>query len=291
MNAWQIVTETLKVVFLGIVEGITEWLPVSSTGHMILAEEFLHLTSMSVPFYNLFLYVIQLGAILAVLVLFRHKLWPFSKRGGEEHRRTTLRLWGMVLIGVLPAGVIGVLFDDLLEEHLFVPGVRAFVVAGALILYGILFIIVERMKRSDVPTVNDLSEITPLTALKIGIFQVLSIIPGTSRSGSTVLGARLLGVSRPVAAEFSFFMAIPIMVGVSLLKGAKFAVAAARGTEGYALAPLPIAMLLVGFVTAFLVSLVAIRFLMEFVRRHSFEGFGWYRIALGLLVLVYFLIV
>lgn len=280
--------DVLKVLLLAIVEGITEWLPVSSTGHMILAEEFLSVKHMSVPFYNMFLYVIQLGAILAVLVLFWNRLYPFSRSKTKQERASVLRLWGMVLIGVLPAAVIGLAFDDLLEAHVFVPGVRSYVVAVALIVYGILFIVIERAAKNKADAVDSLSALTPKTALLIGAFQVLSIIPGTSRSGSTVLGARLLGVSRTVAAEFSFFMAIPVMVGVSLLKVAKFALGAMDGEVGYELSAEPIILLAVGFVAAFAVSLVVIRFLLDFVRRHSFECFGWYRIALGAVVLVWF---
>ncbi len=280
--------EFLKVILIGIIEGITEWLPVSSTGHMILAEELLPFKTMSEPFYNMFLYVIQLGAILAVLVLFFHRLNPFSRKKSEDERRATFRMWKMVIIGVLPAAVIGIALDDLLEEHVFVAGVRAYVVAAALIFYGVFYILAERLRHSD-PSVTDISQITTKTALLIGAFQVLSIIPGTSRSGSTVLGALLLGVSRPVAAEFSFFMAIPIMVGVSLLKVGKFALGALDGEPGYAVGGTEIGLLLVGFAVAFLVSLVVIRFLMDFVRRHSFEPFGWYRIALGAVVLTYFL--
>ncbi len=284
------ILDVLKVLLLAIVEGITEWLPVSSTGHMILIEELLSVEHMSVPFYNMFLYVIQLGAILAVLVLFWNRLYPFSPSKSKEERASILRLWGMVLIGVLPAAVIGLALDSFLEEHVFVPGVRSIVVAAALVVYGVLFIIVERAARKKSDTVVSLSELTPKTALLIGAFQMLSIIPGTSRSGSTVLGARLLGVSRTVAAEFSFFMAIPVMVGVSLLKVAKFSLSAIDGEAGYELSAEPIILLAVGFVAAFAVSLFVIRFLLDFVRRHSFECFGWYRIALGTLVLLWYLI-
>lgn len=284
------ILDVLKVLLLAIVEGITEWLPVSSTGHMILIEELLSVEHMSVPFYNMFLYVIQLGAILAVLVLFWNRLYPFSPSKSKEERASILRLWGMVLIGVLPAAVIGLALDSFLEEKVFVPGVRSIVVAAALVVYGVLFIIVERVARKKSDTVVSLSELTPKTALLIGAFQMLSIIPGTSRSGSTVLGARLLGVSRTVAAEFSFFMAIPVMVGVSLLKVAKFSLSAIDGEAGYELSAEPIILLAVGFVAAFAVSLFVIRFLLDFVRRHSFECFGWYRIALGTLVLLWCLI-
>ncbi len=282
--------DILKVLLLSLVEGITEWLPVSSTGHMILVEEFLSVERMSVPFYNMFLYVIQLGAILAVLVLFWNRLYPFSRSKSREERSSVLRLWGMVLIGVLPAAVIGLALDSFLEEHVFVPGVRSIVVAVALVVYGILFIVIERAARKKSDTVESLSALAPKTALLIGAFQVLSIIPGTSRSGSTVLGARLLGVSRTVAAEFSFFMAIPVMVGVSLLKVAKFSLSAIGGEAGYELSAEPIILLAVGFVAAFAVSLVVIRFLLDFVRRHSFECFGWYRIALGAAVLLWYFI-
>ena len=281
--------DVLKVLLLSIVEGVTEWLPVSSTGHMILVEEFLSVKHMSVPFYNMFLYVIQLGAILAVVVLFWKRLFPFSRSKSSEERRGILRLWGLVLIGVLPAAIIGLAFDDLLEKYVFVPGVRSYVVAITLILYGILFIIIERGSKGKADSADSFAALTPKTAILIGAFQVLSIIPGTSRSGSTVLGARLLGVSRTVAAEFSFFMAIPVMVGVSLLKVAKFALGVRDGKVGYELSAEPIILLVVGFVAAFAVSLVVIRFLMDFVRRHSFECFGWYRIVLGTLVLTYFL--
>jgi undecaprenyl-diphosphatase len=282
--------DILKVILLSIVEGVTEWLPVSSTGHMILVEEFLSVKHMTVPFYNMFLYVIQLGAILAVLVLFWDRLYPLSRAKSKEERSGILRLWGLVLIGVLPAALIGLAFDDLLESRAFVPGVRSYVVAIALVLYGILFIVIERASRGKSDSIDSLSDLTPKTALLIGAFQVLSIIPGTSRSGSTVLGARMLGVSRTVAAEFSFFMAIPVMVGVSLLKVAKFALGAIDGEVGYELSAEPIILLAVGFVAAFAVSLVAIRFLMDFVRRHSFECFGWYRIVLGTVVLIWFLL-
>lgn len=290
MKAFEIFIESLKVILLGIIEGITEWLPVSSTGHMILAEEFLHLRSMTVPFYNLFLYVIQLGAILAVVVLFFRRLNPFAKTKTAEEKKSTWRLWYLVLIGVLPAAVIGLALDSFLEEHVFVPGVRAYVVAAALILYGILFIVIERTGKGKEPKLNNLSAMSWKTAVLIGCFQVLSIIPGTSRSGSTILGALLLGVSRSAAAEYSFFMAIPVMVGVSLLKVAKFAVKSIDSVEGYAVGGVELAMLALGFFVAFLVSLVVIRFLMDFVRRHNFESFGWYRIVLGAAVLLYFLI-
>lgn len=290
MKAIEIFVETLKVILLGIIEGITEWLPVSSTGHMILAEEFLHLESMSEAFYNMFLYVIQLGAILAVVVLFFRRLNPFSKAKAPEERSRTWRLWGLVLIGVLPAAAIGIPLDGWLEDHVFVPGVRAYVVAAALIVYGVLFIIIERARRAKEPTTCDIENLSWRHALLIGVFQVLSIIPGTSRSGSTIIGALTLGVSRAAAAEYSFFMAIPIMLGVSVLKIGKFALNALDGEAGYAVTGIDVAMLAVGFVVAFLVSLAVIRFLMDFVRRRNFEPFGWYRIALGAVVLLYFLI-
>ena len=279
-----------KVILLAIIEGVTEWLPVSSTGHMILVEELLSISHMSLPFYNAFLYVIQLGAILAVVVLFWRRLFPFAHPKSSEERRSILHLWKLVLIGVLPAAVVGLALDSLLERYLFVPGVRAYVVAFALILYGILFIVLERAFRNRCDSMTTISALTPKTVAFIGLFQVLSIIPGTSRSGSTILGARLIGVSRTVAAEFSFFMAIPIMLGVSLLKVAKFALGSIRGEVGYELSPEPLLLLAVGFFVAFVVSLFAIRFLLDFVSRHSFACFGWYRIALGCTVLLRFLL-
>ena len=271
--------EILKAIILGIVEGVTEWLPVSSTGHMILVDELMPL-NVSTEFKELFLVVIQLGAICAVPVLFFGKLNPFSRAKAPTERRSTWLLWAKVIVGVLPAAVLGLLLDDLLDEHLY----NFVTVAIALIVYGIAFILVEHFKRDKTSRVERVEDLSFTDALLIGGFQVLSLIPGTSRSGSTILGGRLIGVSRSASAEFSFFMAIPVMLGASLLKIVKFAL------EGYTATPLEIGLLLVGLAVSFLVSLVAIRFLTDFVKRHTFTPFGIYRIALGALVLGYFLI-
>lgn len=271
--------EILKAVFLGIVEGITEWLPVSSTGHMILVDEFIKL-EVSEPFLELFLVVIQLGAILAVPVLFFHKLNPFSRRKTEQERRRTWSLWGKVIVGVLPAAIVGVLLDDFFTAHFY----NYIVVALALILYGVAFLVIERRTVGKRFRIEGAEDLTYRDALIIGGFQMLSLIPGTSRSGSTILGGLLSGVSRTASAEFSFFMAIPVMLGASFLKIVKFVL------KGYTVTGAEIALLLIGMAVAFLVSLAAIRFLMDFVKRHSFRPFGIYRIVLGLLVLAYFLI-
>lgn len=271
--------EILKAVILGIVEGITEWLPVSSTGHMILVDEFMSL-DVSAAFMELFLVVIQLGAICAVPVLFFNKLNPFSRKKSAAQRNATWLLWAKVIVGVLPAAVIGFVLDDFLDEHLY----NFVTVAITLIIYGVAFILVEHFKKNKTSRVERVEDLSFTDAIMIGGFQVLSLIPGTSRSGSTILGGRLIGVSRSVSAEFSFFMAIPIMLGASLLKIVKFVLegCTATGTE--------ISLLLVGPVVSFLVSLVAIKFLTDFVKRHTFTPFGVYRIVLGALVLGYFLI-
>ena len=273
--------EIFKAIILGIIEGITEWLPVSSTGHMILIDEFLRLDA-SEGFKELFFVVIQLGAILSVPVMFFDKLNPFGKSKSEEDKNKVLSLWIKVLVGVVPAGVIGVLFDDWFDEHFY----NYVVVSLALIIYGIAFIAIEKYRdkrEARAFSVDDVYDITYKDAVKIGLFQVLSLIPGTSRSGSTIIGGMLSGVSRSASAEFSFFMAIPIMLGASLLKILKFIMA------GLAMTTLEIWMLIVGIVVSFLVSLVSIKFLMEFVRRHSFTAFGIYRIVLGAVVLIYFI--
>ena len=276
--------EFLKAIFLGIVEGITEWLPISSTGHMILVDEFLSL-DISPEFRDLFLVVIQLGAILAVPCLFFHKLNPFSKTKSEEERRMTWSLWGKVIVGVLPAAVLGVLLEDLLDQYLM----NYVTVCITLVLYGVLFIVVERIRdkktREGIACrVERVEDLTYKDALIIGSYQVLSLIPGTSRSGSTILGGMLSGVSRTASAEFSFFMAIPVMLGASGLKILKFILKGAVATTEEVL------LLVVGLVVAFLVSLACIRFLMDFVKRHTFRAFGIYRIVLGIVVLAYFLI-
>ena len=271
--------EILKAIILGIVEGITEWLPVSSTGHMILVDELMSL-DVSPEFMELFLVVIQLGAICAVPVLFFHKLNPFSPKKSAIERRSTWLLWAKVIVGVMPAAVIGVLLDDFLDEHLY----NFVTVAITLIVYGIAFILVEHFKKGKSSRVERVEDLSFTDALLIGGFQVLSLIPGTSRSGSTILGGRLIGVSRSASAEFSFFMAIPVMLGASLLKVAKFVL------EGYTATGTEIGLLLIGLVVSFAVSLAAIKFLTDFVKRHTFTPFGIYRIVLGALVLGYFLI-
>lgn len=271
--------ELLKAVLFGIVEGVTEWLPISSTGHLILLNEFITL-NVSDEFRSMFDVVIQLGAILAVIVLFFHKLNPFSPRKTEGEKKQTWQLWFKVIAAIIPSGIVGVLFDDWMEAHFH----NATVVSIALIVYGVAFILVERRnaRRVGGKTVEDGYAIDYKTALLIGCFQCLSLIPGTSRSGSTILGAILIGVGRSAGAEFSFFMAIPTMLGASAIKGLKFLLSgvSATGTE--------IGVLIVGCVVSFLVSLLVIRGLMEYVRKHSFSAFGVYRIILGVVVLVYF---
>lgn len=271
--------ELLKAVLFGIVEGATEWLPISSTGHLILLNEFITL-NVSDAFRSMFDVVIQLGAILAVIVLFFHKLNPFSPRKTEGEKKQTWQLWFKVIAAIIPSGIVGVLFDDWMEAHFH----NATVVSIALIVYGVAFILVERRnaRRVGGKTVEDVYAIDYKTALLIGCFQCLSLIPGTSRSGSTILGAILIGVGRSAGAEFSFFMAIPTMLGASAIKGLKFLLSgvAATGTE--------IGVLIVGCVVSFVVSLLVIRGLMEYVRKHSFSAFGVYRIILGVVVLVYF---
>ena len=272
--------ELLKAVLFGIVEGITEWLPISSTGHLILLNEFVTL-KMTDEFQSMFDVVIQLGAILAVIVLFFHKLNPFAPGKDAPAKKQTWELWFKVIVAIIPSGLLGVLFDDWMDAHLH----NGIVVAIALIVYGVAFILVERMNSGKKPLIDTVHTIDYKTALLIGAFQALSLIPGTSRSGSTILGAILLGVSRGAGAEFSFFMAIPTMLGASAIKGLKFILSGveATGTE--------IGVLVVGCVVSFLVSLLVIRGLMEYVRKHSFSAFGVYRIILGAIVLVYFLMV
>ena len=268
--------ELLKIILIGIVEGITEWLPVSSTGHMILVEELLSLR-LSEDFMEMFRVVVQLGAVLAVVVLYFHKLFPFSPKKSPAERKSCFRLWGMILIACVPAAVIGILLDDWLDAHLY----NYITVAVTLIVYGIAFIRIEKRNKSRRAAIETVDEIDVGTAVKIGLFQVLSLIPGTSRSGSTILGGMLCGVSRPAGAEFSFFLAIPVMAGASFLKLLKF---------GFDFSMWEIIILAAGTLVAFITSLIAIRFLVSFVRRHSFAVFGYYRIVLGLLVLGYFLI-
>ena len=290
------IIEVLKALFLGFVEGITEWLPISSTGHMILVDEFLKL-DVSEQFLAMFLVVIQIGAIMAVIILYFTKLNPFSRKKTPKQRKSTWRLWGMVLIGCIPAAIVGILLDDWVHDHFY----NGIVVAAMLIVYGIIFIAMERRNRRleaqaaiamrrgkharpgsaevSIFRTATVDDIDIPTALKIGAFQCLAIVPGTSRSGATIIGGMLSGCSRVAATEFTFFLAIPVMAGASLLKVVKFVLsgAAMTGTE--------IAVLVVGCVVAFVVSLAAIRFLMDYVKRHNFKFFGLYRIVLGLIVL------
>ena len=270
--------EILKAMIFGIVEGITEWLPVSSTGHLILLYEipFLKL-NVSEAFSEMFDVVIQLGAILAVIVLFFHKLNPFSPKKSRRQKNATWILWFKVIVAVMPSAVLGLLFDDWLDEHLY----NYVVVAATLILYGIAFIIIEARHKNTLPSIDRVECIDWRTALFIGMFQCLALIPGTSRSGSTILGSILIGVSRSAASEFSFFLAIPTMLGASALKALKFILG------GTAITSTEVMVLIVGSVVSFLVSLVVIRGLMQYVRKHSFSSFGVYRIILGTLVLLY----
>ena len=266
--------DVLIAVILGIVEGITEWLPISSTGHMILVEQFLHMST-SHEFNSMFRVVIQLGAIMAVVVLYFNKLNPFSKRKSAKQKRNTINLWCKIVVACLPAAVIGLLFDDILDKYLY----NYVVVALMLIIYGIFFILIEKKNEHTRPQVTKLTELTYQMALIIGGFQVLALIPGTSRSGATILGALLIGTSRYVATEFTFYLAIPVMFGASLLKGAKFLMnATMTSQEGV--------ILVVGMVVAFAVSLVVIKFLMGYIKKHDFKVFGWYRIILGAIVLL-----
>ncbi|MBQ7415825.1 MAG: undecaprenyl-diphosphate phosphatase [Oscillospiraceae bacterium] len=272
------IIEILKAILFGIVEGITEWLPISSTGHLILLDEFVKL-DVSPEFYEMFQVVIQLGAILAVLVLFFNKLNPFCPKKGEIEKKQTWELWLKVVVAVLPSAVLGLLLDDWMDAHLY----NYIVVALTLILYGVAFIIVERQNKDLEPRVSKVHDIDYRTALLIGAFQCLSLIPGTSRSGSTILGGILLGVSRPAAAEFSFFLAIPTMLGASALKLVKYLF------EGLVPTMTEITVLIVGCVVSFLVSMLVIKALMEYVRKRSFSAFGVYRIVLGVLVIGYYL--
>ena len=271
--------EFLKAILFGIVEGITEWLPVSSTGHMILLDEFIHL-QVSEAFYEMFQVVIQLGAIGAVILLFFHKLNPFSPRKNEVQKKATWDLLIKIVVAVIPSAIIGLLLDDWMDEHLY----NHIVVAIALIVYGVAFLYVEKWNAGRSFTITKTSQIDYRTALLLGAFQCLSLIPGTSRSGSTILGAIILGIARPAGAEFSFFMAIPTMLGASALKLLKFLM------EGVKATGIEIMVLIVGCIVSFIVSLAVIRGLMAFVRKRSFAVFGVYRISLGAVVLLYFLL-
>lgn len=268
------IIEILKVLVFGIVEGFTEWLPISSTGHMILLDEIIPL-NVTKDFKDMFLVVIQLGAILAVVVLYFHKLNPFSPTKKANQKRATLRLWYKIIMACLPAAVFGVLIDDWMEAHLM----NSYVVSAMLIIYGVLFIVIERWNKGRAPVMAKVGQISYQAAFYIGLFQVLALVPGTSRSGATILGAMLLGCSRGAAAEFSFFLGIPVMFGASLLKVVKF---------GFHFNGMEVFYLIFGMVVAFLVSVYSIKFLMGYIRKHDFTVFGYYRIALGVIVLGYF---
>ena len=270
--------DILKAIILGIIEGLTEWLPVSSTGHMILADEFIHM-DITPAFKEMFLLVIQLGAILSIVVLFWNKLWPFSFKKGQPHvKKDTFQLWFKVLVASIPALIVGLPFNDQIDALFY----NYITVSITLILYGVLFIWMENRNRRYQPRVRNLGQLTYKHAFIMGCFQVLALIPGTSRSGATILGAVLVvGCARPVAAEFSFFMAIPAMAGASLLKLVKF---------GFSFTGMEVAILAVGSLVAFVVSMLSVGFLMNYVKKHDFKVFGWYRIALGAVVLAYFLL-
>lgn len=269
--------EILKTILFGIVEGITEWLPISSTGHMILLDEFVKL-DVSEAFWDLFLVIIQLGAILAVVLIYWDKIFPFRVRGRWGVDRQKMNMWGKILVASIPAGVIGILFDDLFTAWFY----NYQTVAIMLILFGVLFIVIENHNRNSVPRVRSIASITYPTAFMIGVFQLIAaVFPGTSRSGATIVGALLLGVSRTVAAEFTFFLAIPAMFGGSAIKLLK---------AGFHFSASEVGLLVLGMVVAFIVSIFAIKFLMSYIKKHDFKVFGWYRIVLGILVLLYFAI-
>ena len=278
--------DIIKSIILGIIEGITEWLPISSTGHLIIADEFIKL-GMTDEFMEMFNVVIQLGAILAVVVIFWNKMWPFTAdktkgynyitKGNGLIKKDVMDMWFKVIAAMLPAAIVGIPFDDYFEKHFH----NWQVVSAALIVYGVLFIVIEKINKSRKPKVTGIPELSYKTALLIGCFQALSLIPGTSRSGSTILGAMILGVSRVAGAEFSFFLAVPVMFGASLIKLLKF---------GFMFTGMELAVLAVGTLTSFIVSVIAIKFLISYVRRHDFSLFGYYRIALGVIVIAYFLI-
>jgi len=268
--------EMLKAIILGIVEGITEWLPISSTGHMILVDEFLQL-DMSDEYKKMFFVVIQLGAIMAVVILFWKKLFPFTLQPKLTIKKDTMYMWFKILIACIPAAIVGLKYDDQIDALFY----NYQTVSIALIVYGILFILIERYNKNKIPRITKISEITYPVAAIIGVFQLMAaIIPGTSRSGATILGAILIGTSRTVAAEFTFFLAVPVMFGASLLKLLKF---------GFSFTGMELAILLIGMIVSFIVSVAVIKFLMNYIKRHDFKVFGWYRIVLGCVMIIYFL--
>lgn len=267
------VSQTVTVILLGIIEGITEWLPISSTGHMLLFDSLITLDA-TPQFKSMFFVVIQLGAILAVIVLYWKKLWPLKKEENKlKWKKDTLSLWLKTVVAIIPSGIVGILFDDWMDEHLHTPSV----IASALILYGIFFIVIEKYNRTRSPLIASTNDITYPLALYTGLFQILSLVPGTSRSGATIIGALLLGFDRTTAAEFSFFMGIPTMAGASLIKIIKF---------GFNFTSLELIILLTGTLTAFAVSLLVIRFLMSYIKKRDFTLFGIYRIILGVAIII-----
>ena len=266
--------DILKAIIFGIVEGITEWLPISSTGHLIILEELIRLDQGD-AFFEMFQVVIQLGAILAVVVLYFHRLNPFSPKKTQKQKMMTWQTWVKVLIGCIPAGVIGLLFDNLIDKVLY----HWYVVAAMLIVYGVLFIVVENYQKGKEPKVTKMSQLTIPMILIIGVFQMLALIPGTSRSGATIVGALMIGVSRSLAAEYTFFLAIPVMFGASAVKLVKF---------GLNFTGMQVAVLLVGMIVSFAVSVIAIKFLMNYIKKNDFKVFGYYRIILGVIVFLYF---
>ena len=270
--------EILKVVVLGIVEGITEWLPISSTGHMLLVDEFIHM-NVSDSFKDMFFVVIQLGAILAVVMLFWDKMWPFQTKDKSKPviRKDVFSMWFKVVVACIPGAIVTLLFDDYIEAHLHTPTV----IALALVVYGVAFIVIENWNKKRTPKVLALEDISYKTAFIIGLFQVLSIIPGTSRSGSTIIGALTIGVSRVAAAEFTFFLAVPVMIGLSFIKILKF---------GFSFTSVELMTLAIGCIVAFLVSVLVIKFLMSYIKKRDFKIFGWYRIILGFVFIAYFLL-
>lgn len=276
------IIEYLKAALFGVVEGITEWLPISSTGHMILLNEIIPL-NVSQEFWNMFEVVIQLGAILAVVIIFWKQIWPFTLKNGSEKngikrlvKTDIISLWGKILVACIPAAIVGLLLDNILEKYLY----NYVVVAAALIVFGVAFIVVETWNKNRTPKVESLNDLTYKLAIIIGLFQLLAaVFPGVSRSGATIVGALLIGVSRTVAAEFTFFLAVPVMAGASLLKLLKF---------GFNFTAQEFIILAVGFIVAFAVSIVVIKFLLKFIKKHDFKVFGWYRIVLGTAVLIYF---
>ncbi len=280
--------DLIKAIILGIIEGITEWLPISSTGHLIIAEKLLGFVAADESFREMFEVVIQLGAVMAVVVLYFEKLWPFcGDKSAHYIKKDSMSLWGKVLIGAIPAGVIGLLFDDIINKIFY----NEWVIAATLIIYGVLFIVIEKAKKGSTPKIAEMNDLSVTTALLIGCCQILAMIPGTSRSGVTILGAVLLGASRTVAAEYSFFMAVPVMVGASALKTVKYIIEIAQSDVAMSETALQWVVLITGMVTAFIVSVLAIKFFIGYIKKKDFTVFGYYRIILGIAVILFFSLV